>query len=153
MHFDQWRGLMTTTRANNSGVHATKEGQPFKMSHAIPVCSRCDKPMTDNAFALALEKQLSDSVPRDLRLCPRCTMSFESWYRRRGRSSSNLAGVHSEGSSKLATAFGSKNPKRSNRRNEQRHRVLVVTTLTILAFLLVFSWTWTILKSVARLED
>jgi hypothetical protein len=145
---------MIASWANNSGAHAFQAGPPSKMSDPIPVCSRCGKPMTGNAFALALENELPDSVPRALRLCPRCTKSFERWYGKRGKSSSNLAaGVHSEGSLALAVGFGATKPKRRHRRKRQMHRVFVVAALTVLVFIVTFSWTWTILKSASRVDE
>jgi|GEM_PF-6294874 len=124
------------------------------MSDGIPICSRCRKPLSDNAFALSLEKELPESVPQDLRLCPRCIESFERWYRRRGKSSSKLApNLQPEDSSALPTTSGSNQSKRRHHRKKQMHpliRILVVTSLSILLFLFAFYWTWTILKTATR---
>ena len=124
------------------------------MSDTIPICSRCGRPMNDNAFALALEKELPESVPRELRLCPGCIKSFERWYRKRGKSSTKLAPrLQPEGSSALPTASGSNQSKRRHHRKKQMHRVLMVTSLTILLFLFAFYWTWTILRTATRVEE
>jgi hypothetical protein len=128
------------------------------MSDAIPICicSRCGTPMNDNAFALAvaLEKELPESLPQKLRFCPKCIESFERWYRKRGTSSARRARrLQSDGSSASPTLFGSNQSKRCHRRKKQMHRALVVTSLMILVFLAVFYWTWTILKTATQLEE
>ena len=111
-------------------------------------------PLNDKSFALALEKELPESVPEELRLCPRCVESFERWYRQRVKySSKRAAPIQSEASSALPISFGSNHSKRRRRRKKQIQRVLVVTSLTILVFLTVFYWTWTILKTATRIEE
>jgi hypothetical protein len=127
------------------------------MTDGIPICSRCRKPLNDNAFALSLEKELPESVPQDLRLCPLCVESFRRWYRKRAKSSSNVApNLQPEDSSAAPTAAGSNQSKRRHRGKRQMHpliRILVVTSLTILLFLFTFYWTWTILNRATRTDE
>jgi hypothetical protein len=124
------------------------------MSDTIPLCSRCEKPVNAKAFALALEQEPPESIPRELRFCPRCTISFEHWYWKRAKTPRTPGSrLKSERSSALPGEFSSKDSKRSHRRKKQVRRVFVVTSLTIVVFLVAFYWTWTILKTVARVDE
>ena len=124
------------------------------MNDAISCCSRCGTPTSDKALVLGVEREISESVPQELRLCPTCVESFERWYRKLGKSSSKWArSPQAEGSLALPTSFGSNRSKRRRSRKKQIRRFLVITSLTILVFLVVFYWTWTILKSATRIEE
>ena len=124
------------------------------MSNAIPICGRCGKPVSDDSRELALEKELPDSVREERRLCPSCIESFNRWYRKYTKPSSRRAPrLEPEGTSAPGTAFGLKQSKRRHRRKKQIQRVLVVTSLTILVFLISFYWTWTALKTATRVEE
>jgi len=124
------------------------------MTDGIPICSRCRKPLNDNAFALSLEKELPESVPQDLRLCPLCIESFQRWYRKHGNSLSKAASnLQPEDSSSSPTTSSSNQSKRRHRHKKEKHPliwVLVVSSVTILLFLFAFYWTWTILKTATR---
>jgi len=128
-------------------------GMPTNMGNVRPCCGRCGNSMCDNGVPLALEKESTESLPRELRLCPRCVESFELWYWKRGKCSSKVAlGLRSKGASTLSTVVGSNGSKRRHRRKKEIQRVLVVASLSILVFLLVFYWTWTILRTTARID-
>jgi hypothetical protein len=128
-----------------------------KMTDGIPNCSRCGNSLSDDAFTLSLGKVLPESVPQDLRLCPLCVESFQRWFRKRGKSFSKAASnLQPEGSSALPPASGSNQSKRRHHRNNQMHpriRILLVTSLTILLFLLTFYGTWKILSNATRVGE
>ncbi len=128
------------------------------MSDEIPSCSRCRKPLSDDAFALSLEKALPDSVPQDLRLCPLCVESFRRWYERRGKSSLNGGpSLKPKDAAASPAAAGSQPSKRRHRHRKKRMhpviRILLVTVLSLLLFAFAFYWTWTILKTATRTEE
>ena len=126
----------------------------IKMSAGTPRCSRCGKPLSESAFTLLLEKELPESVPQDLRLCPRCVESFEWWYRKRARSAARAAaGAGPEDSSGLSTGSGSKGSRRHRHRKKKLHpalRILILSVLTILLFAVAFYWTWAVLIRATR---
>jgi hypothetical protein len=128
------------------------------MTDAIPLCSRCRKPLDDNAFALLLEKELPGSVPQDLQLCPQCVESFHHWYLKREQSSIKaVPNLLVEDSSASSATTGSNRSKRRRRlKNKKTHpliRILVVASLAILLFIVAFYWTWTILRTATRNEE
>ena len=61
------------------------------MSDGIPLCGRSGKPLSDKALVLALAQAVSESVPRDLRICARCIESFQRWYWKRAKSTASSA--------------------------------------------------------------
>jgi hypothetical protein len=65
--------------------------RPSQMSDGIPLCGRSGKPLSDKALVLALAQAVSESVPRDLRICARCIESFERWYWKRAKSTASSA--------------------------------------------------------------
>ena len=128
-----------------------------KMTDGIPICSRCGNSLSDDAFTLSLEKDLPESVPRDLQLCPFCVESFQRWFRKRGNSSSRAASnLQPEGSSALPPASSSNQSKRRRRSKKEMpplNRTLLITSVTILLFLLSFYWTWRILGTITRVDE
>ncbi len=127
------------------------------MTDGTPICSRCGNSLSDDAFTLSLQKDLSESVPRDLQLCPRCVESFQRWVRKRGNLFSKAASnLQPESSSELLSASSSKHSKRRHHRKREMQpwvRNVVVTSLTILLFILTFMWTWRVLSHATRVEE
>jgi hypothetical protein len=138
-------------------TRATYSRQPTKMTDAIPVCSRCGKALKENAFALSLEKELPESVPKDLQLCPLCVESFRRWYRKRAKYSSSMApNLAAENSSPSPNVSGSKQSRRRHRGKKEMHpaiRIVLITSLTILLFIFTFYWTWTLLNRATRTDE
>ena len=128
--------------------------RPSQMSDGIPLCGRCGKPLSDKALVLALAQAVSESVPRDLRLCGRCIESFKRWYWKRAKSTAisaanvQCANVTAPGIASISRR--SRHPRRKKEKRNRLIRILTITTLTILLFLAVFYSTWTILKTATR---
>jgi hypothetical protein len=138
-------------------TRATYSRQPTKMTDASPLCSRCRKPLKENAFALSLEKELPESVPQDLQLCPLCVESFRRWYRKRAKSASSMApNLEAGDSSASPTASSSMQSRRRHRGKKEMHpaiRIALITSLTVLLFLFTFYWTWTLLNRATRTDE
>jgi hypothetical protein len=128
-----------------------------KMTDDIRNCSRCGNSLSDGGFTLSLAKDLPESVPQGLQLCPHCAESFQRWLRKRGNLNSKAAlNRRAEGSSPLPPASSSKHSKRRHDRDNPRRRlirILLVISLTILLFLLTFYGTWRILSTATRVGD
>jgi hypothetical protein len=124
------------------------------MSDGIPHCGRCGEPLSDKALVFAVAQAVSESVPRDLRLCGRCVESFERWYWKRAKSTTgSAANIQSANAAAAGIASVSKPARHRRSKKEKRNRlirILTITTLTILLFLAVFYSTWTILKTATR---
>jgi ribosomal protein S27AE len=137
--------------------YTSRSGSEDKMTDVIRYCSRCGNSLSDGAFTLSLEKDLPESVPQDLQLCPRCAESFQRWFRKRGNLYSKAAlNRQADGSSALPPASSSNHSKRRRHRDNQRHRlirILLVISLTVLLFLLTFYGTWRILSTATRVEE
>jgi hypothetical protein len=128
--------------------------RPGQMSDGITLCGRCGKPLSDEALVFALAQAVSESVPRELRLCARCTESFERWYWKRAKSTAgSAASIQAANAAAAGFASVSKGARHQGRKKPKRNRlirILTITTLTILLFLAVFYSTWTILKTATR---
>ena len=92
------------------------------MSDGIPRCSRCGEALSEDAFALSIQRELPNSVPQDLRFCPRCIRSFERWYGKRRKLSSSLALDErpANSASVLAESISEKRSRRSRRRKAEK---------------------------------
>jgi hypothetical protein len=125
-----------------------------KMNDTHSLCSRCAKPINDAAFGLSLERESHASVPKELRLCARCAISFELWYQKRVKTSANSGRRdESAGAPGVSTGSHSSPSKRSRKQTrKQIYRAMIVASATSVVFAFAFYWTWSILKAVTRVE-
>ena len=127
------------------------------MSENISICSRCRKPLSSNGLAITLEKELRDSIPQVIELCPNCIESFEWWYRKHENPPSTVpANDQTADGLRSPSTSGSNRSKRRHRKKKRKNpliRMLTIASLTIVLFLIAFYWTWTILTRATRVDD